>query len=94
MKVGIIKIPVVIVRLIKEVQPVKPFYPADLYSNIEVTFVHRAFVNGIAELVDTYGVFIRYNIPVVGVAVYTWYHVGGELENPELYIRTFERRGR
>ena len=97
-QVGAREVPVVLVRLIEEVQPVQSLHPAHLHLDVQLLGIarrHRARRRlGVHQLVHADGVAVRHHRPVVVVAVDARNHVRRELEDLEGDVRPFQRTRR
>src|SRR5437879_687411 len=91
----LVEIPVIVVSLVKEVQTVEAFDPADFDFDVEVflVVVEAPAVRGFLELVYADRVGFRNDGPIGRVAVDARNLVGGKLENLVFHPGPFEREG-
>src|SRR5207302_7181150 len=91
----LVEVPVIIVSLVKEVQTIEAFDPANLYVDVEVflVVVEAAALRRFLELVDADRVGFRNDGPIGRVAVDARNLVGGKLENLVFDSRPFDCEG-
>ncbi len=79
----LVEVPVIIVRLVKEVQTIEAFDPTDFYLDVEIflVVVEATALSGFLELVHADRVGFRNDGPIGRIAVDARNLVGGELEN-------------
>jgi hypothetical protein len=94
-QIGPPEIPIVVVRLVEDVEPVQPFHPAELHLDIEVLRIGGGVPAAVVDqLVGPDGIVVGHDGPIVGVAVDPRNLVGGELKDLEGDIRPVERSRR
>ena len=90
--VFVVHIPVVVVRLVEEIEPVQAFDPTDAHGHVQVLAVVVGEVSHdrIRDLVHPVRIAVGYHRPVVGLAVDAGDHVGGELEDLEFRVGSLQ----
>ena len=84
----VVHIPVVVVRLVEEIESVQALDPTDAHGDIQVftVVVGEVSHDRVGKLVGSVCVAVGYHRPVVGMAVDAGNHVGGKLEDLEFRV--------